>query len=173
MTPPPKLYIFGGLPASGKSTLAKNFAMAIGAVYIRVDSIEEAIIAHGELSGPEGYEAAYRLAGDNLDVGLTVVSDSVNSVEITRNAWRQVARDRGVNYREIEIVCSDKNEHRRRLESRESRSQVARVLTWEDVLTREYEPWAGCYVFDTAGQSPEESSSRFERELGTFKNGAQ
>ena len=171
MAYPPELYIFGGLPASGKSTLAMSLAKAIGAVYIRVDSIEEAIIANGKLSGPEGYEAAYSLTRDNLEIGLSVVADSVNPVEITRAAWRQIAKARGVNYHEIEVICSDKVEHRQRLEARESRCRITRVLTWEDVVNREYEPWARCQVFDTAGKSPEENSQRFLSQLNTLRDG--
>lgn len=169
MTYQPELYIFGGLPAAGKSTLAKNFAKKIGAVYLRIDSIEEAIMANTQFLGPEGYQAAYSLASDNLDNGLTVVADSVNPVELTRDAWRQVARDQGVPYHEIEVICSDKTEHRRRLVSRESQSRITRVLTWEDVINREYEPWIGCYVFDTAGKSSEENIQRFGEVFHTIK----
>ena len=35
------LYIFGGLPATGKSELSKYLASSISAVYIRIDSIEQ------------------------------------------------------------------------------------------------------------------------------------
>lgn len=35
------LYIFGGLPATGKSELSKYLASSIGAAYIRIDSIEQ------------------------------------------------------------------------------------------------------------------------------------
>jgi len=165
----PILYIFGGLPASGKSTLARHLSRATGSVYLRIDSIEEAILANGELIGPEGYEAAYNLAGDNLDNSMSVVADSVNSVEITRSAWRAVAMSRGLKYREIEIVCSDRAEHQARLEERESQSKIARVLTWKEIENREYEPWENSWVFDTAGETKEESKSRFEKEFLSYK----
>ncbi len=166
------MYIFGGLPASGKSTLARHLARATGSVYLRIDSIEEAILAHGELVGPEGYEAAYNVAGDNLDNGLSVVTDSVNSIEITRNAWREVARSRGLEYREIEIVCSDRAEHQVRLEERELQSKIGRVLTWKEVESREYEPWENSQVFDTAGETQEESKIRFEKGFLSCKSSA-
>ena len=110
-------YIFGGLPASGKSTLAGHLARATGSVYLRIDSIEEAILANRELIGPEVYEAAYNLAGDNLVNGLSVVADSLNSMEIIRSAWREVAMSRGLKCREIEIVCSDRAEQQHDLRS--------------------------------------------------------
>ena len=112
----PILYILGGLPASGKSTLAKSLAKKIGAAYIRIDSIEEAILTHKKLVGPEGYKAAYNLSRDNLKNGLSVIADSVDPIEITRKAWRQVAKDSTAQYIEIEIICSNKTEHRQRLE---------------------------------------------------------
>lgn len=161
----PVLYIFGGLPAAGKSTLARHLAKATGSAYVRIDSIEEAILANGGIVGPEGYEAAYSLAGDNLDNGLSVVTDSVNSLEITRAAWREIAKSRNLEYREIEVVCSNSAQHRARLESRESKSKIARVLTWIDVENQDYEPWESPHVFDTAGETEDESKIRFEKEI--------
>lgn len=163
----PTLYIFGGLPASGKSTLAKHLARVVGAAYIRVDSIEEAILSSNVLVGPEGYEAGYCLAGDNLDNGLSVVVDSVNPIEITRSAWRKIAIDRKMNYREIEIICSNKIEHRKRLEDRSSQTSSVRRLIWEDIENREYEPWQSSFVFDTSGELPEMSMKRFETFLSS------
>jgi predicted kinase len=37
------LIIFSGLPGSGKSTVAKIVAKRLGAVYLRVDTVEQAI----------------------------------------------------------------------------------------------------------------------------------
>lgn len=39
------LYIFAGLSASGKTTLAKRLSQESGATYIRVDTIEDALKA--------------------------------------------------------------------------------------------------------------------------------
>ena len=176
MSDTPELYIFGGLPCSGKSTLAKNLAKTLGAVYLRIDSIEEAILENGKLVGAEGYEAAYKLAGENLDIGLSVVADSVNSIEITRAAWRTVANNRRAKYHEIEIICSDKAEHRRRLELREQRSGKIRTITWDDIIKRNHEPlyehWIGYAVFDTSGESYEESCRRFKRKIQASRNKA-
>lgn len=161
----PVLYIFGGLPASGKSTLARHLAWVIGAAYIRIDSIEEAILASNVLVGPEGYEAGYNLAGDNLDNGLSVIADSVNPLEITRSAWRRIAVDRKMKYREIEIICSNKIEHRKRLEERSFQASTIRRLTWKEIENREFEPWKSSFIFDTSGEEPETSKKRFEMVL--------
>ena len=38
------LLIFGGLPGTGKSTIARLLAARLGAVWLRIDSIEQALI---------------------------------------------------------------------------------------------------------------------------------
>lgn len=88
--------IFGGLPGCGKSTIAQRLAGQINALYLRVDSIEQAIRSTGILSPdpeiePAGYMAIYRFAADNLCLGHCVIADSVNPLEITRSAYREVA----------------------------------------------------------------------------------
>ena len=40
------LIIFGGLPGSGKSTVAQALALRTGACYLRVDTIEQAYVPH-------------------------------------------------------------------------------------------------------------------------------
>ena len=39
-----QLIVFSGLPGSGKSTLARRLARHLSAVYLRVDSIEAALL---------------------------------------------------------------------------------------------------------------------------------
>ena len=161
------LFIFGGLPAVGKSELASYFAKKMSAAYLRIDSIEQAM-RDGDfhLAGPEGYMVAYALAKDNLGIGTNVVADSVNPIEITRCAWRSIAQGMGAAYCEIEIVCSDKKEHQRRVETRGSDIPGLRLPRWEDVLERDYEKWESAdIVIDTAGKSPDESKSQFESML--------
>jgi len=43
-------------------------------------------------AGSVGANVAYRLAADNLRLGMSVVADSVNPIAITRRAWRDVAQ---------------------------------------------------------------------------------
>jgi len=106
---------------------------------LRIDTVEQAIrIAIGSSTdiGELGYRVAYEVAKDNLRSGLTVVADSVNPLQITRDSWRAVGRDVGTNVVEIDVACSDVSEHRRRVESRVSDIAGMKVPTWEEVLRR-------------------------------------
>ncbi len=149
------LVTFGGLPGTGKTTLARVLAYRLGAAYLRIDSIERALIASGLAGegdlGPSGYEIAQAVAADNLRLGLAVVADAVNPVHLTREAWRGVARETGAVHLEVEVVCSDPREHRRRVENRRGDLPGYPPPTWRDVQERAYEPWDGeRLLLDTA-----------------------
>lgn len=150
-----------GLPASGKTTLARHLAKEIGAAYIRIDSIEEAILKFNKLQVPEGYEAAYAIVTDNLENGISVVVDSVNSIEITRSAWRNIAESRDIEFKEIQITCSNKEEHKKRLIERLANSKSIRKLSWKDVENREFENWNSEFLFDTAFEGVDQIKDRF------------
>ena len=157
------LIALGGLPGVGKSALAMSLARRIEAVHLRIDTIEQAMRNAGcTVSGPEGYLAARDLAEDNLRVGRTVIVDSVNPLAITRAYWRETAARMAVELVEIEVVCSDRRQHRLRVESRATEVPGLVLPTWQQVLDREYEPWTTAHVIDTAGRTLEESSSQAE-----------
>lgn len=151
--------IFAGLPGTGKSTIARELAGRLGALYLRIDSIEQAIRSAGSAEmGPAGYLAAYRLAADNLGLGRVVIADSVNPLEITRDAYRGVAVDAGVGFLEVEVVCSDLEAHRRRVETRQSEVEGLVPPTWSEVRAHHYEAWNRRHlVLDSASLSVTES----------------
>ena len=154
------LVVFGGLPGVGKTTIARELARQLRAVYLRIDTIEYPIRESRDLQGPvggTGYEVAYALAGDNLGLGLIVVADSVNPLPITRNAWRDVARRADVPIVEVEVICSDAAAHRRRIETRAG-DFPGWTLTWQEVVDRDYRPWdRERVVIDTAAAGVDES----------------
>ena len=157
------LITLGGLPAVGKSTLARSLARRIGAVHLRIDAIEQAMRNAGfTVSGPEGYLAARDLAEDELRIGHTVIVDSVNPVAITREYWRETAARLTVKLVEIEVVCSDERQHRRRVESRITDIPGLVLPTWQQVLDRDYEPWTTAHVIDTAGRTLDDTLSQVE-----------
>lgn len=96
------------------------------------------------------------MAGENLRLGRSVVADSVNPIGLTREGWSAVVRDCGCRAVNVEIVCSDAREHRRRVETRRADLAGHRLPTWRDVLERDYQPWAeDRIVIDTAGTTAE------------------
>ena len=152
------LIVLSGLSGVGKTTIARALAVATDAVHVRIDTIEQALRNTGMTVEAEGYCVAYAVAEDNLRLGRTVIADSVNPWLLTRDAWRAVGYRVGVRTMDVEIVCSDRAEHRRRVESRASDIAGHRVPTWREVLERDYHPWhSERRVIDTAHVDVSES----------------
>ena len=166
----PILYIFSGLPGVGKSTLAKNIAELLNAVYIRVDTIEQGLrdLCNFNVQG-EGYRLAYKLAQDNLRVGNSVVADQCNPINLTRKEWNEVAIKNGCNYVNIEIICSDRLEHKKRVENREIDVENLTLPTWEDVTERKYDVWDEEHIIiDTANRTFEECIEELVEKINCY-----
>ena len=160
----PTLVAFSGLPGTGKTTLARALAARIGAMHLRIDSIEAALKASVLAIHPAedaGYRAALAVARDNLALGHDVIGDAVNPVAFTRAWWAEVAEAAGARLLNVEIVCSDAAEHRRRVEARRPDFPGLCVPDWAKVAARDYEAWAAPpLVIDTAQRSAEDAAAR-------------
>ena len=161
----PVLIVVGGLPATGKSTVASALARQAGFTFVRVDRIEQAIIDSAgpgqplrQPLGPVGYTVAYGVAAEQLGLGISVVAECVNPLGVTRDAWRDIAAGHGARLVEVELVCTDQAAHRERAMTREVDIRGLRLPDWEQITSREYEPWdRGHLVIDTATRTPAEA----------------
>ena len=169
------LVVFAGLPGSGKSVLSRGVADAIGATYLRIDSIEAAIAATlmPFKDNPVGYVIAERVAADQLAGGRDVVADAVNGVAPARAGWVALAERTGAALRFVEVRCSDAAEHRRRVESRQPEMTGQGVPTWDQVQRRRFEPWppelSGRLVVDNLGD-PAPHVARIAAELTPLRD---
>lgn len=158
----PRLIILSGQSCVGKTSLARTLCQLIGAVHLRVDTIEGVLKQAGvfEDMADAGYRISYGVAADNLAAGRIVVADQVNPIPLTREAWQGVAQSAGVPFAHVLIVCSNRAEWRRRAVSREGAAH------WERIKARQFVPYAPDFAVDTASCSPETAARETALRLG-------
>jgi predicted kinase len=169
------LVVIGGLPATGKSAVATALARQTATPYLRVDRIEQAIVAWSPLShplGPVGYAVAHELALEQLQLGLDVIVECVNPLAVTRDGWLGTAATAHAALIEVEVICSDQTEHRRRVETRTSDVEGLAKPTWTEVVEREYEPWTReRLVIDSTTTTPEKAADMIASEMASASTG--
>jgi hypothetical protein len=90
----------------------------------------------------------------------------VNPLKVTRDSWAEIARLAGAPLIEVEVLCSDLEEHRARVESRRSDIEGLSPPSWQDVVGIRYEPWSGPHIIvDTARKTIVETQDELMQEL--------
>jgi predicted kinase len=162
----PKLIVLAGLPGTGKSTLARLLAAKLNAIWLRVDTIEASLLRAGLArsfeTGLAAYVAAGDIARDHLQLGRDTIIDAVNGVEPARRMWRELAADCHADRYVVEVICSDPDQHRRRVEGRPTATPPLPSPTWQEVLHREYQPWDESILRLDGVRSPSENLTRIQ-----------
>ena len=143
------LVAMAGLPGTGKSTIGQVVASRLGIPVISVDPIETAILQAGidsdQPTGLAAYLVAETLAESIIAIGGSIIVDAVNAVDPAREQWVKLAARYGESVRFIEVVCSDSDLHRERLEARGRKLPHVTEPTWHAVEQSldDYQPWTG------------------------------
>lgn len=173
----PVLTVTGGLPGTGKSTVAVALAKQTATPYLRVDRIEQAIVDWSPLAhpvGPVGYAVAHAVALEQLGLGQDVIVECVNASAVTRDGWVGTAGSGGAALVEVEMICADVDEHRRRVAGRATDVTGLVKPDWAAVAERKYEPWArGHLVIDSASVSPQVASQQIEMRIAEARSAGQ
>ena len=167
------LVSLSGLPGVGKTTLAKKLAALTPAIHLRVDSVETALqrsILSIHPAEDAGYLALAAIAQDNLLLGFDVIADTVNPIGISRQLWTKTASDGAAHLLSVEVICSDKALHRKRVETRISDIKGLVVPNWHEVSKRTFEPWkCDRLIVDTALNSVDECAIMIAKEMDRLR----
>src|SRR5574339_521908 len=113
-----QLIIFTGLPGAGKSSIAEAVARELSIPVFAKDWLEATLIRcqlqpieNGPPLGSAGYQLLTTLAERQLQLGQSVILDSVASTLSIRAEWRALAQNHRAEWRVIECVCSDEAAH--------------------------------------------------------------
>ncbi|MEZ5102273.1 MAG: AAA family ATPase [Thermoleophilia bacterium] len=153
---PPALVLTCGLPASGKSTVARELARALRAPLLASDARRKQLagLTPTARTGDAWEEGIYSVdasdrvytsllgdAGRSLDAGRSVVVDATFAAEARRAPFLELADERGVPLLLVEAVVPVDEAHRRLAARRLDRSAVsdADVVVYER-LRDAYEP---------------------------------
>jgi len=162
------LIALSGLPGTGKTSIARLLARRMPAVHVRIDTIEQALLrARVPVPiGAEGYVVAYGIASDNLRLGHHVIADCVNAMQVSRDAWEGIAHECQVAFLHVHLVCSDADEHRRRLSQRRADIEGHVLPGWEEVSALRFDPPPrGVLSIDTCACSAESAGELILRRL--------
>lgn len=141
------LVVVGGLPGTGKSTLARALGQHLGAPVFVKDVIEASLWRSGIGASEGSWQAAEdlltTLAGAQLEQGQSAILDTVARVAESRATWNALAASHGAPFVLVECTCGDDDLHRSRLDGRMRGIPGWYEVSWADVARakRNWVPW--------------------------------
>lgn len=174
-----QLIVFTGLPGAGKSSIAEAVAREFGIPVFAKDWLEATLLRcelqpapDGPPLGSAGYQLLTVLAERQLQLGQSVILDSVASTLSIRSTWRTLAQTYHAAWRVIECICSDEAAHRNRLGRRQRGIPGWHELDWSEVerVKAYYVPWDEERLILDAVNSPEDNIAAALRYLHSHSN---
>ncbi|KAI9178519.1 hypothetical protein LWI28_027477 [Acer negundo] len=151
----PMIIAMKGHPGSGKTTLARSLASTLRIPLIDKDDVRDSTFSlqnsqqyssSSSLLNDLSYDAVFRVASTQLNLGLSVVVDSPLSCRARLDDLLRSAAPAGARLIIVECKPSDEAEWRRRLETRGG-SSWHKPSTWHD-LERLLQGYGGCTDYD-------------------------
>jgi predicted kinase len=142
--------VFTGLPGTGKSSIAEAVARELDIPVFAKDWLEATLIRcelqpaeNAPLLGSAGYQLLTTLAERQLQLGQSVILDSVASTLSIRAEWRTLAQTYQAEWRVIECICSDEAAQRERMNVRQRHIPGWHELEWSEMerVKAYYAPW--------------------------------
>ncbi|WP_051026964.1 bifunctional aminoglycoside phosphotransferase/ATP-binding protein [Nocardia higoensis] len=158
-----RLALVGGLPGTGKSTVATRLAAEVGAVVLSSDEVRERMRAAGALSGDSGifgagaytpaaksavYTALLDLARERLEHGVPVILDASWTEAGERERAASLAAETGSELVSLHCACPPELAHRRIRTRTGGYSEATPAIA--DALAAQAAPWPEATAVDTA-----------------------
>ncbi len=144
---PPKLYIFCGLPFSGKTILAKEILKKETFVFVSIDDIK---FAHGftwsedeNVSTKEWqkiFDESYQKSQEALKAGKSVLYDSANQSKVSRDRLREIAKGVGAKTKVIFMNIPERIVRERWANNKNSRERFHLPERFFNAAFSNYEP---------------------------------
>lgn len=139
----PTMIIIGGVPGTGKTTLAKALSKELNIPAFSKDELEAAISRKGLCDSKNmrgvGYEIMSVLSANQIENGNSAIFDFIASKGRVTYLWPRLLESE---MKYIECVCSNEGIHKERIESRNRNIEGWYELVWEDVIAikRDFQP---------------------------------